>query len=112
MSNYIAFVASVSSGREANPFFRPRENRASTKKELPSPLHFFFFGTRPILARPEKEFASGPLETLATHASNDSGTLIIKCSGFIGPPAKFRQSFASPVLEKSRFFLVRRNFRP
>ena len=36
----------------------------------------------------------------------------IKWSGFIRPPAKFRQSFASPVLEKSRFFLLRRNFRP
>ena len=27
----VACVASVSSGREANPFFRPRENRASAK---------------------------------------------------------------------------------
>ena len=35
----------------------------------------------------------------------------IKWSGFIRPPAKFQQSFASPVLEKSRFFLLRRNFR-
>ena len=31
---------------------------------------------------------------------------------FIRPPAKFRQSFASPVLKKSRFFLLRRNFLP
>ena len=30
---------------------------------------------------------------------------------FIRPPAKFWQSFAHPVLEKSNFFLVRRNFR-
>ena len=30
---------------------------------------------------------------------------------FTRPPAKFRQSFARPVLEKSKFFLVRRNFR-
>ena len=31
---------------------------------------------------------------------------------FIRPPAKFWQFFASPVLEKSRFFLLRPNFRP
>ena len=34
MTKYmVACVASVSSGREANPFFRPRENRASAKKK-------------------------------------------------------------------------------
>ena len=31
---------------------------------------------------------------------------------FIRPPAKFRQSFARPVLGKSRLFLLQRNFRP
>ena len=36
---------------------------------LPSPLQFFFYA-RPILERPEKEFASRPLETLATQATS------------------------------------------
>ena len=58
----LACVASVSSGREANSFFRPRENRANAKI-------FFFFFVRLNVARPEKEFASRPLETLATQAT-------------------------------------------
>ena len=34
MTKYMAAcVGSVSSGQEANPFFRPRENRASAKKK-------------------------------------------------------------------------------
>ena len=40
----------------------------------------------------------------------DSAPRILRV--FIRPPAKFPQSFASHVLEKSRFFLLRRNFRP
>ena len=72
----VACVASVSRGREANSFFRPRENRAKAKKKLEGgrggeyhlQFFFFFFCARPILARPEKEFASRPLETLATQA--------------------------------------------
>ena len=63
MPEKIACIASVSSGREANSFFRPRENRASAKKKKKKNC------ARPNVAQPEKEFASRLLETLAAQAT-------------------------------------------
>ena len=52
---------------------------------------------------------SSYLSTLEPRGKNSAPRIL---RVFIRPPAKFRQSFASPVLEKSRFFLLRPNFRP
>ena len=54
-----------------------------------------------------------PLRNLRAIPLPDSfGCLFDPQRSFGNPFRTFRQSFASPVLEKSRFFLLRRNFRP
>ena len=55
-----------------------------------------------------------PLENLVTKTPLPESfeCLFDPKRSFGNPLRTFRQSFASPVLEKSRFFLLRRNFRP